>query len=86
MRHARADYNRIQDPEMLIEEDEPVFLLRGKDVVAPAAVMHWAVAAESVGASADIVAAARRQAEAMLAWQKRRGAQIPDMPLGADSV
>lgn len=31
MIHARDDYNRIQDPEGKIEQDEPVFLLRAKD-------------------------------------------------------
>lgn len=30
MIHARPDYNRIQDPENKIPEDEPVFLLRAK--------------------------------------------------------
>ena len=29
MKHARDDYNRIQDPAGKIPEDEPVFLLRG---------------------------------------------------------
>lgn len=44
MRHARADYNRIQDPLNLIGEDEPVFLLRAKDVSAPFVVRFWAAA------------------------------------------
>lgn len=30
MLHAREDYNRFQDPEGLIPDDEPVFLLRGQ--------------------------------------------------------
>ena len=33
MIHARADYDRIQDPEGKIGDDEPVFLLRGQDVL-----------------------------------------------------
>jgi hypothetical protein len=36
MRHARADYDRIQDPDGLIPQDEPVFLIRGQDRAAPA--------------------------------------------------
>lgn len=32
MKHARKDYQRIQDPLNLIPENEPVFLLRGQDV------------------------------------------------------
>ena len=35
MRHARPDYNRFQDPENLIPQDEPVLLLRGQDKLAP---------------------------------------------------
>ncbi len=46
MIHARPDYNRIQDPDNLIPDDEPVFLLRAKDRTAPAAVDAWANLAE----------------------------------------
>jgi hypothetical protein len=52
MIHARADYNRIQDPAVdnpslaagstPIGEDEPVFLLRARDQCAPAALLMWA--------------------------------------------
>lgn len=42
MQHARKDYNRIQDTENIIPEQEPVFLLRGKDVAAPYAIEAWA--------------------------------------------
>jgi len=35
MKHAREDYNRIQDPDEKIPDNEPVFLLRGQDVLAP---------------------------------------------------
>ena len=31
MKHARADYDRIQDPAGLIPKDEPVFLMRAQD-------------------------------------------------------
>ena len=34
MKHARNDYDRIQDPAGLIPADEPVFLLRGQDKLA----------------------------------------------------
>lgn len=58
MKHAREDYNRIQDPEHKIPEDEPVFLLRGQDKVAASAVRYWAVLAYRMGAKPDIVDAA----------------------------
>lgn len=31
MKHARADYDRFQDPAGLIPEDEPVMLFRAQD-------------------------------------------------------
>jgi len=31
MKHARKDYDRIQDPAGLIPDDEPVFLFRAQD-------------------------------------------------------
>jgi len=80
MKHAREDYNRIQDPEGLIPDDEPVFLIRGQDITGPAAVRNWAILAELQGASAEIVWRARNQAQAMIDWQAERGAKVPDLP------
>ncbi len=37
MKHARKDYDRIQDTVGKIPENEPVFLIRGQDLAAPAA-------------------------------------------------
>ena len=31
MKHARSDYNRIQDPAELIPDNEPVMLFRAQD-------------------------------------------------------
>lgn len=42
MRHLRLDYDRIQDPEGRIGDDEPVWLLRAQDVAAPVAIRRWA--------------------------------------------
>lgn len=82
MLHARTDYNiRIQDSENIIPSDEPVFLIRGKDIVGPSAVEAWADLAEKVGASEHIVAAARRQAELMREYQEmnKLEVKVPDM-------
>ena len=68
MRHARADYNRIQDPDGLIPADEPVFLLRGQDALAARAVKFYSDLALQAGADKTFVAAAARQAEAMAVW------------------
>ncbi len=80
MKHARQDYNRIQDPEGKIPMDEPVFLIRGQDAVAPEAVEAWANLAELAGADANIIEAAMRQAREMRRWGKEVFDKIPDMP------
>ena len=48
MKHARSDYDRIQDPAELIPEDEPVFLLRAQDRTAAGTLMHWIMANEAL--------------------------------------
>ena len=88
MKHARQDYQeRIQDSLPLeaggIPWEEPVFLLRAKDVTAPAVVKWWASWAEKAGADAEIVKAARDHADLMLKWQKEHGCHIPDLPEGS---
>lgn len=80
MKHARPDYQRIQDPDGLIPDDEPVFLLRGQDLCAPAAVRKWADEAEAAGASKEIVIAARDQANLMDSWAAQIRGKTPDMP------
>ena len=40
MIHAREDYQRIQDPEGKIGEDEPVFMVRAKDKLTPSVMRH----------------------------------------------
>lgn len=82
MKHARADYDRIQDPAQLIPEDEPVFLLRGQDICAPRAVEVWAELAENMGAEPEIIRAARAQAKRMRKWQDGYF-KVPDMPKAA---
>lgn len=80
MKHAREDYNRIQDPGHKIPEGEPVFLLRGQDINAPLVVEYWAGLAKKVGAEENIVQAAIEQSSAMRRWQNEHGAKIPDLP------
>lgn len=79
MKHARADYDRIQDPAGKIPADEPVFLLRGQDRCAPAIVDCWAILAEAMGASREIVDAAKSQARQMRSWQAHCAAKTPDL-------
>ena len=80
MKHARPDYDVIQAPVDIIPADEPVFLLRAKDVTAPRVVDFWASEAEEHGADRDIIDKARGQAQRMRDWQSCNGAKVPDMP------
>lgn len=85
MKHARPDYDRIQDPAGLIPADEPVFLLRGQDVAAPAAILAWVDEARAQGADPDIIDKALGQADAMIKYQDRDGGKwkVPDLPAGS---
>lgn len=79
MKHARKDYNRIQDPDGLIPEDEPVFLIRGQDTAGPGAVEVWAMLAEALGADEKIIYAARLQALEMQKYQSELQNKVPDL-------
>lgn len=83
MKHARSDYDHIQDPSGKIPADEPVFLLRASDMLAPNVVRHWALQAKANGCDPEIIAAAESHVQAMIDWQKSHGRKRPDMPPGA---
>jgi len=72
MNHAREDYDRIQDPEGKIPEDEPVFLIRGQDRVGAHAVRHWAFLNEYAGGDPELSRLAREHADRMDAWPKKK--------------
>jgi hypothetical protein len=80
MRHARKDYDRIQDPAGLIGKDEPVFLLRAKDVNAPMTLRHWVGLARESGADHVMLEAVGKHAEAMEDWQRKNGSKVADTP------
>lgn len=79
MRHARDDYNRIQDPAGKIPDDEPVFLIRAQDENGWETVMFWAHLAESRGADPAIVAKAKAHAALMMRWPAKK---VPDLTCG----
>lgn len=81
MLHARPDYQRIQDPAGSIPEDEPVFLLRGQDLIAPYVLMDWARRAEKLGMDPKMVQMARDHASAMWRWQNEQKRKLPDLPV-----
>lgn len=81
MIHAREDYtNRIQDSENIIPANEPVFLLRGQDALAPSVLLDWASRLRSLGGDPDMVDLVRVQAVRMIQWQNENGVKIPDLP------
>ena len=80
MKHVREDYSRIQDPEGLIPEDEPVFLLRGQDELAPGTLQHWADELIARGGDVKLAQAAVAHAARMIQWQHAHGGKIPDAP------
>jgi hypothetical protein len=74
MLHARKDYMRIQDPDGLIPEDEPVFLLRAQDQTAAAAVHVWA-AMQPPGLARNL---ALKHARLMEQWPVKKTADVPE--------
>ncbi len=82
MKHARPDYDRIQDPLGKIPDDEPVFLIRGQDLAGPDTLRFWANRAESLGASREICALVRTHAKDMASWQLYHASKVPDLPKG----
>lgn len=76
MKHAREDYNRIQDPAGLIPDDEPVLLLRAQDKLAWHVAKIYAFCAELAGAH-EIAALVREHAKKMKEWPVKK---TPDLP------
>lgn len=79
MLHAREDYNRFQDPEGLIPDDEPVFLLRGQDHLAPYLLEKYANELRQIGGSEEMAKIVENHALLMRKWQEEHKSKIPDM-------
>jgi hypothetical protein len=79
MKHARPDYDRIQDPAGKIPADEPVFLLRAQDKSAPAALRFWAAQNRTVGGDESLSTLAELWASNMEQWQREHGSKAADL-------
>jgi len=81
MRHFREDYNSIQDTDgrLGIPLDEPVFLLRGQDVLAPALLLSWAAELRLKGGSPEMARIVENGAQEMIEWQKKIKSKLPDL-------
>lgn len=53
-------------------DDEPVFVLRAQDILAPAIVDLWVAAARLLGASTEKILAATMTADAMRNWDGKK--------------
>lgn len=88
MKHARPDYDgRFIDtgahgrPDHKIPEDEPVLLVRGQDVCAPATARAWADENDARFGDAEMSRLVREHADAIEAWQRDTGrGKLADMP------
>jgi hypothetical protein len=77
MLHGRPDYNRrIVDLENLIPEDEPVFLIRGRDKVAAIALRAYGQAHAAAGGDPRVSQRAYDQAEAIEAYQRTHPSRL----------
>lgn len=88
MKHARNDYNRIQDPGLEnpdlipngstpIAADEPVFLLRAQDRTAAATLRHWAALNHNLSDhDPHAIQLALDHANLMDAWPSKKTADV----------
>ena len=76
MKHARPDYDRIQDPLKLIPADEPVFLIRGQDISSAEAVLAWANLNDLNKGDPEASRLARAHAQEMRRWVKKKPADL----------
>lgn len=60
------------------DDDEPVFVLRAQDALAPDIVWEWVKQAELHGVPPEKVREAERLASDMEAWQRTHVAKVPD--------
>ena len=77
MKHARKDYNDLAALDRKIPKDEPVFLIRGQDLLAPGVLRYYADEAKRAHVDPRIARSVRDQAKKMEAWHKHK---LPDLP------
>jgi hypothetical protein len=81
MLHARKSYNeRVQDSANIIPMDEPVFLLRGQDKLAPVLLeIYVAMTRNTEGFDSNIAYAVEEHAQRMKGWQVLQKSKVADM-------
>jgi len=61
-----------------VAEDEPVFVLRANDRLAPLVVMDWIAKAEMMGVPKEKIEGANDLLIKMWEWQGANGSKLPD--------
>ena len=77
MIHAREDYNRIQDPDGKIKEDEPVILFRAQDELMVQVLEFYSFIARRAGAH-DVSRKVNDHVVLAKEWQRRNPTKVPD--------
>ncbi len=80
MKHARKDYDRIQDPDNIIPVNEPVFILRAQDKFAPELLLRWAAKLRLNGGDPHMARIVEVHAQEMIEWQKKVKVKLSDLP------
>lgn len=78
--HDALAYRGKPPYEPIIPDDEPVFILRARDVNGPDAVRFWANCTERHGGDSATTERVRRWADEMEAWGEANGAKVADTP------
>lgn len=68
----------VNEAKTEVPEDEPTFVLRAQDKIAPEIVREWAYRAAVEGAPEEKVEAARQIASRMEDWQIANHRKVPD--------
>lgn len=91
MKHARSDYDRIQDPQGLIPDGEPVFLLRAQDKHFLPMLERYRTLVErdvdsDTNARLAISESVRQHIDLTTAWQAGNLQKAPDLPTDLQKV
>lgn len=81
MKHARKDYDRIQDPAGLIPDNEPVFLVRGQDKMGWIVCVVWAILHFITTGDKRLTMLALIHGASMMTWAKK-DADAPEEAYG----
>lgn len=78
MIHARPDYNRFQDPENKIPEDEPVMLFRAQDIHFIRILKHYQFLLRK-SKNGKVANAVRKHEELSIKWMQNNIVKEPDL-------